>query len=46
MDLGATVCMPRAAQCDRCPLRGDCRAAAMLAAGELPAIAGVTRACV
>ena len=26
MDLGATVCQPRQADCERCPLRSDCRA--------------------
>jgi A/G-specific adenine glycosylase len=26
MDLGATVCRPRAAQCGQCPLRPDCAA--------------------
>ena len=26
MDLGATVCRPRAPRCDACPLRSDCRA--------------------
>lgn len=28
MDLGATVCAPKAATCGRCPLRAACRAAA------------------
>lgn len=28
MDLGATVCRPRAPSCDRCPLRDDCAARA------------------
>lgn len=26
MDLGATICAPRRADCDRCPLEPDCRA--------------------
>ena len=26
MDLGATLCTPRAPDCERCPLRGDCLA--------------------
>lgn len=26
MDLGATICRPRAPDCNACPLRGDCRA--------------------
>jgi len=25
MDLGATICKPRAPRCDECPLRADCR---------------------
>ena len=28
MDLGATICTPRAPACDRCPIRPHCRAAA------------------
>ncbi len=28
MDLGATVCMPRQAHCERCPMATDCRARA------------------
>jgi len=28
MELGATICQPRAPRCPRCPLRGACRAAA------------------
>lgn len=35
MDLGATVCRPRAPDCPRCPLRGDCLA---LAAGVQEAL--------
>ena len=26
MDLGATICTPKAPQCGRCPLNGDCKA--------------------
>jgi A/G-specific adenine glycosylase len=29
MDLGATICRPRAPACNSCPLRPDCRAAAL-----------------
>ena len=28
MDLGATICRPKAPRCDACPLRQDCRASA------------------
>lgn len=28
MDIGATICTPRAPKCDLCPWRGDCRALA------------------
>jgi A/G-specific adenine glycosylase len=28
MDLGAALCLPKAAQCDRCPLQSGCKAAA------------------
>ncbi len=28
MDIGATICTPRAPKCDLCPWRGDCRARA------------------
>jgi A/G-specific adenine glycosylase len=31
MDLGATICRPKAPLCERCPVAGDCRA---LAAGD------------
>ena len=29
MELGATVCLPRAPRCDACPVRGQCRARAL-----------------
>ena len=37
MDLGATICRPRAPQCEKCPLSEDCRAFAMGAAEAYPA---------
>ena len=37
MDLGATVCTRTSPQCDRCPVRSDCRA---LAAGDITAYPG------
>ncbi len=37
MDLGATVCTPRAPECGRCPWRGACRARALGIAEALPA---------
>ncbi|HSW95840.1 MAG TPA: A/G-specific adenine glycosylase [Patescibacteria group bacterium] len=43
MDLGATICKPRAPQCDDCPLRADCRYArghAGTAAASLRGAAG------
>ena len=36
MDLGATVCVRRAPQCDLCPLNGRCKAFAAGSAGEFP----------
>lgn len=36
MELGATVCTPKSASCDGCPLRGDCRALATDRVDELP----------
>lgn len=36
MDLGATVCTPRAPACGICPWRGDCRGRALGIAAELP----------
>ena len=36
MDLGATVCVRRAPQCDLCPLNGRCKAFAAGRAGEFP----------
>ncbi len=37
MDLGATLCTPRAPACDRCPVAGLCRARAAGLQEELPA---------
>ena len=36
MELGATVCLPRAPRCGRCPLAGDCRAHRIGAAEQFP----------
>ena len=36
MDLGATLCTPRAPACDRCPLRRDCLALREGRQGEFP----------
>lgn len=36
MELGATVCTPRAPACGRCPLRGLCRARALGRVDEFP----------
>jgi A/G-specific adenine glycosylase len=36
MDLGATVCTPRQAACDRCPVAQDCLALAQGRVSELP----------
>lgn len=36
MDLGATVCTPRGARCEDCPLAADCRALAEDRVDELP----------
>ncbi|MFM7519564.1 MAG: A/G-specific adenine glycosylase [Planctomycetota bacterium] len=36
MDLGATVCTPRAPRCTRCPLLGHCRAHAGGLTGSIP----------
>jgi A/G-specific adenine glycosylase len=38
MELGATVCLPKAPRCDACPVRKWCRADALGIAGELPAV--------
>jgi A/G-specific adenine glycosylase len=38
MELGATVCLPKAPLCDACPVRKWCRADALGIAGELPAV--------
>lgn len=37
MDLGATICRPKAPRCDVCPLRSDCAACASGAPDEFPA---------
>jgi A/G-specific adenine glycosylase len=37
MDLGATVCVPKAPRCALCPWHGACRAREQGSAGELPA---------
>ncbi len=37
MDLGATVCTPRAPACARCPVRNTCRAYSEARVAELPA---------
>ncbi|MBQ3880695.1 MAG: A/G-specific adenine glycosylase [Oscillospiraceae bacterium] len=36
MELGATVCTPRAMRCELCPMRGNCRAFAEGTAASLP----------
>ena len=36
MDLGATVCTPKAPACERCPWSGDCRGRALDIAATLP----------
>jgi A/G-specific adenine glycosylase len=38
MELGATVCTPRAPSCPRCPVRGKCRAHAEGTTAEIPAV--------
>lgn len=37
MELGATVCLPRAPRCGQCPLAGSCQARALGAAESFPA---------
>lgn len=37
MDLGATICRPRAPQCAKCPLNADCRALALGTPEAFPA---------
>ena len=37
MELGATVCTPRAPSCERCPVRRECRALASDQVGLIPA---------
>ena len=36
MELGATVCVPRAPKCERCPIAEDCMAFAAGVQGEIP----------
>lgn len=36
MDLGATICIPRAPRCDACPLKQSCQAYAQDIAADLP----------
>lgn len=36
MDLGGTVCTPRAPRCDECPLTGACEAERLRRQGEIP----------
>ena len=36
MELGATLCVPRAPRCPQCPLRGECAARREGTAGQLP----------
>ena len=43
MDLGATICRPRAPECGRCPLAGDCKA---FASGEPERFPGPKRKAV
>lgn len=43
MDLGATVCTPKAPDCTRCPLQEICQAYALGLQDELPVIAPKTR---
>ncbi len=39
MELGATVCTPRAPRCPLCPLRSDCKASIEGRTAEIPAVA-------
>jgi len=43
MDLGATICTPKAPDCTRCPLQEICQAYALGLQDELPVIAPKTR---
>ncbi|MFO0636462.1 MAG: A/G-specific adenine glycosylase [Nannocystaceae bacterium] len=38
MELGATVCTPRAPRCEQCPIAGDCLARARGREAEIPAV--------
>jgi A/G-specific adenine glycosylase len=42
MELGATVCTPRAPSCDRCPVQGHCRAYAEGRVDALPVVSPKT----
>ena len=42
MELGATVCTPRAPACDRCPLASVCKALAQGRVAELPVLSAKT----
>jgi A/G-specific adenine glycosylase len=43
MELGATVCTPRAPACERCPVEGSCRARADGRVQELPILSEKTK---
>lgn len=38
MELGATVCTPKAPACGRCPVQASCRAASLVSAGKVPSV--------
>ena len=38
MELGATLCLPRAPRCEACPVRAQCRALALGRVGALPPV--------
>lgn len=38
MELGATVCTPKAPACDRCPVKAHCRAAGLAATGAVGSV--------
>lgn len=40
MELGATVCLPRAPRCEACPVRGQCRALALGRVEAFPPVPG------
>jgi A/G-specific adenine glycosylase len=43
MELGATICVPRAPACDRCPVRASCRAFEQERVAELPVVGAKTK---